>query len=282
MPGFSVRIGIIGAGKMGEALVRGLLRAGARADMILVADKLSSRKTLMMDEYQVRAVKDNRELIKEAEVVVLAIKPQNMAEVLQEIAEDIRKKKPLVISIAAGISIGFIREWVGDEVKLVRVMPNTPALIGEGISAFYSDSPLAESEREQVQKVLSALGQVVEIEKEELMDAVTGLSGSGPAYIFVLIEALADAGVKMGLAKELALQLSAKTVVGAGKLVLETNRHPAELKDMVTSPAGTTIYGLSVLEEGGLRGLVIKAVERATLRSRELAEEAKAKKERKK
>ena len=282
MPGFSRKLGVIGAGKMGEALVRGLLRAGARADLIMIYDPDPTRVNLMLEEYQVRKMKSNPELIEEAEMVVLAVKPQVINQVLQEIAEPARKKKPLIISIVAGVKLESIRSFLGSEVHLVRVMPNTPALIGEGISAYYSDQLLSEKEQEQVKLVLSALGRVVELDKEELLDAVTGLSGSGPAYIFVLIEALADAGVKMGLSRPLALILSAQTVAGAGKMVLETARHPGELKDMVTSPGGTTIAGLSVLEEGGFRGLIIRAVEQATKRSQELGKLLTTDKEKKK
>jgi len=267
---------------MGEALVRGLLRAGARADLIMIYDPDPTRVNLMLEEYQVRKMKSNPELIEEAEMVVLAVKPQVINQVLQEIAEPARKKKPLIISIVAGVKLESIRSFLGSEVHLVRVMPNTPALIGEGISAYYSDQLLSEKEQEQVKLVLSALGRVVELDKEELLDAVTGLSGSGPAYIFVLIEALADAGVKMGLSRPLALILSAQTVAGAGKMVLETARHPGELKDMVTSPGGTTIAGLSVLEEGGFRGLIIRAVEQATQRSQELGKLLTTDKEKKK
>jgi len=282
MPGFSRKLGVIGAGKMGEALVRGLLRAGARSDLIVIYDPDPTRVNLMLEEYQVRKMKSNPELIEEAEMVVLAVKPQVINQVLQEIAEPARKKKPLIISIVAGVKLESIRSFLGSEVHLVRVMPNTPALIGEGISAYYSDQLLSEKEQEQVKLVLSALGRVVELDKEELLDAVTGLSGSGPAYIFVLIEALADAGVKMGLSRPLALILSAQTVAGAGKMVLETARHPGELKDMVTSPGGTTIAGLSVLEEGGFRGLIIRAVEQATQRSQELGKLLTTDKEKKK
>jgi len=282
MPGFSRKLGLIGAGKMGEALIRGLLRAKARSDLIMIYDPDPSRVSLMLEEYQVKVMKSNSELVEEAEVVVLAVKPQVMSRVLEEIADSVKKKNPLVVSIAAGIKLGFIRSWLGDEVHLVRVMPNTPALIGEGVSAYYSDQPLSEQEQEQIKSLLSALGRVVELDREELLDAVTGLSGSGPAYIFVLIEALADAGVKMGLSRELALILSAQTVVGAGKMVVEMEKHPGELKDMVTSPGGTTIAGLSVLEQGGFRGLVIRAVESATRRSQELGELLTTGKEKKK
>lgn len=264
------KIGIIGAGKMGEAIIAGLIRAGFDPGKILAYDPDSSRLLKMHNDYQIYLRKSNPDLVRESEVVILAVKPQVMDKVLVEIASSVKEKNPLLISIAAGIRTETIKAHLGEELRLVRVMPNTPGLIGEGVSAYFASPALEKADKEKVEKILSALGRVVEVEKEELLDAVTGLSGSGPAYVFLMIEALADGGVKMGLPRKLALELSAQTVIGAGKMVLETGKHPGELKDMVTSPAGTTIAGLSVLEQGGMRGLLIKAVESATIRSKEL------------
>ncbi len=264
------KIGIIGAGKMGEAIIAGLVRSGVRPGEILAYDADSSRLSKVRKDYSIRALNHNLELIRGSQVVILAVKPQVMEKVLAEIGPAVKAKKPLVISIAAGIKTETIKARLGRDLRLARVMPNTPALIGAGISAYFA-AGMSKSDKAKVEKILSAIGQVVEIEKEELMDAVTGLSGSGPAYIFMVIEALADGGVKMGLSRKMALQLAAQTVVGAGRMALETGMHPGELKDMVTSPGGTTIAGLSALEQGGLRGLLIKAVESATIRGRELA-----------
>jgi pyrroline-5-carboxylate reductase len=261
---------------MGEAIIAGLVRSGVRPGEILAYDADSSRLGKVRKDYSIRALNHNPELIRGAEVVILAVKPQVMEKVLAEIGPAVKAKKPLVISIAAGIKTETIKARLGRDSRLARVMPNTPALIGAGISAYFA-AGMEKSDKAKVEKILSAIGQVVEVEKEELMDAVTGLSGSGPAYIFMVIEALADGGVKVGLARKMALQLAAQTVIGAGRMVLETGMHPGELKDMVTSPGGTTIAGLSALEQGGLRGLLIKAVESATMRSRELAGGASAK-----
>jgi pyrroline-5-carboxylate reductase len=200
--------------------------------------------------------------------------------VLKEIGPVAKKKNPLVISVAAGIRLHTLAERLGAQSRLVRVMPNSPALVGEGVSAYYAGDTLQKGDRGLVKAILSAFGRVVEVDKEEMLDAVTGLSGSGPAYVFLAIEALADGGVKMGLPRDLAVALAAQTVVGAGKMVIETGKHPAELKDMVTSPGGTTIAGLTALEEGGFRGLLIKAVEEASKKSRELASGGKKKADR--
>jgi len=271
MEKFRSAIGVIGAGKMGEAIIAGLIRAGAPPGKILAFDADASRLEKIRKDYKIRIAENNPSLVKASEILILAVKPQVMEKVLMEISAAAFEKKPLVISIAAGIQTALLKKFLGADQRLCRVMPNTPALIGQGVSAYFAGPELSKADREKVDAILAAIGQVVEIDREDLMDAVTGLSGSGPAYIFMMIEALADGGVKMGLSRKLALSLAAQTVVGAGKMVLETGRHPGELKDMVTSPAGTTIAGLSVLEQGGLRGLLIQAVESATIRSRELA-----------
>jgi pyrroline-5-carboxylate reductase len=271
MQSFYGKIGIIGAGRMGEAIIRGLLAAGMRPDLILVYDNDPSRQAYLRDEYQVRFTKDNDSLAKDAEIIILATKPQVIEGVLQEIATTVKRKKPLVISVAAGIKLGLLEQYLGAGSRLVRVMPNTPALIGEGVSVYIAGPCLEKGDAGMVKAILAAFGRVVEVDKEEHLDAVTGLSGSSPAYVFMMIEALADGGVKMGLPRQMALALAAQTVVGAGKMVIETGKHPGELKDMVTSPGGTTIAGLSVLEEGGFRSLLIKAVEAGSKRSAELA-----------
>jgi len=277
MESFYGKLGVIGAGRMGEAIIRGLLAAGLKPDLLLVFDPDRDRQVYLRDEYRIRVARGNADLVKDCEVVILAVKPQVMEEVLKEIGPAVKKKNPLLISVAAGIRLHTLAEHLGAKSRLVRVMPNSPALVGEGVSAYYAGGSLQKGDRGLVKAILSAFGRVVEVDKEEMMDAVTGLSGSGPAYVFLAVEALADGGVKMGLPRELAVALAAQTVVGAGKMVIETGKHPAELKDMVTSPGGTTIAGLTALEQGGFRGLLIKAVEDATKKSRELAGEGKKK-----
>jgi len=275
MQSFYGRLGIIGGGKMASALIQGLLSQGMKPDLILVSEPDVSHQAYLREEYQVRVIFDNSALAREVDILILAVKPQIMESVLGEISGSVKKKNPLVISIAAGIRLSLLSKYLGANARLIRVMPNTPALVREGISAFVVGAGLKKGDRGLLKAILSVFGKEVELEKEDLMDAVTGLSGSGPAYIFMAIEALTDGGVKMGLSRSLALTLASQTVIGAGKMVLETGKSPAELKDMVASPGGTTIEAISVLEQGGFRGLLIKAVEVATWRSKELANSSK-------
>jgi len=193
-----------------------------------------------------------------------------MDDVLEEIADNIADK--LIISIAAGITVKQIRSRVPESVRIVRAMPNTPALIKSGITALFFEKQIGKEEHDLVDKIFGSVGETIEI-PEEMMNTVTGLSGSGPAYVYMMIEALTDAGVLQGLAREKALKLAAETVKGAAEMVLQTGRHPAQLKDMVTSPGGTTIAGLEVLENNNFRGTLIKTVKRAVERSQELGEE---------
>jgi pyrroline-5-carboxylate reductase len=263
-------IGVIGAGKMGEALIAGLIGSGFDAGKIMAYDPDADRVDKMRNEYGIKVQKSNPDLVKSSDVVILAVKPQQMDRVLDEISSSVRVKNPVLISIAAGVKTETIKAHLGDNLRLARVMPNTPALIREGVSAYFACSGMSIDDKAKVEMVLAALGRVFEVEKEDLLDAVTGLSGSGPAYVFMMIEALADAGVKMGLTRKLAQDLAVQTFIGSARMVQLSGKHPAELKDMVASPGGTTIAGLSVLEQGGMRGLLIKAVESATIRSREL------------
>jgi pyrroline-5-carboxylate reductase len=263
------RLGFVGCGNMGEALVKGLVEASVvPADLILVFDTRTERLADLDRRYGVRCAKSNVELVREADVVVLAVKPQIMAPVLGEISSSLSRRQ-LVVSIAAGISTATIRAGAGKDLRLIRVMPNTPALVLAGATAIAKGKDLEAGDLETAEEIFGAVGKVVVLD-EELMDAVTGLSGSGPAYVAVVIESLADGGVKMGLDRLTAMTLATQTVLGAAKLLLETNLHPGALKDMVSSPGGTSIAGIAALEEGGIRTTFIKAVERATLRSREL------------
>jgi pyrroline-5-carboxylate reductase len=263
------RLGFLGCGNMGEALVKGLVAANVvQADAMMASDTRAERLADLDRRYGVRVAKDNVELVRESDVVVLAIKPQIMTPVLTEIASSLSRRQ-LVISIAAGVSTATIRTGVGKDIRLIRVMPNTPALVLEGATAIAKAKGLEVGDLETAEEIFGAVGKVVVLD-EDLMDAVTGLSGSGPAYVAVVIESLADGGVKMGLDRVTAMTLATQTVLGAAKLLLETGVHPGSLKDMVSSPGGTSITGIAALEEGGIRTTFIKAVERATLRSREL------------
>ena len=263
------QIAVIGGGKMGGVIIGGIVSHKlAAAGDVTVADKVKECLKALKEIHGVVVTEDNKKAAKKADVVVLAVKPQDMAGVLQEIDPVIDNKK-LLLSIAAGISTGFIEGHLRDGIRVIRVMPNAPALISEGVAALARGKNASENDLELARLIFNALGITVVV-KEELMDAVTGLSGSGPAYVFVIIEALTDAGVRMGLSRDVALKLSAQTVMGAAKLCLQGDRHPAELKDMVTSPGGTTIAGLKALEEGKIRATLMAAVEAATLRSKEL------------
>lgn len=263
------RVGFLGAGNMGEALIRGLVQTGlVSPESIGASDPRGDRLAQMARQYGIRALADNVELVRQSEVVVLAVKPQIMVPVLREIAP-VADATRLVISLAAGVSTRTLRAHLPGADRLIRVMPNTPALVLEGVTAIARPGGQHEGDLETAQELFGAVGRVVVLD-EEAMDAVTGLSGSGPAYVAIVIESLADGGVKMGLDRATAMTLAAQTVLGSAKLILETGTHPAQLKDMVASPGGTTIAGIAALEEGGVRRTFIGAVERATQRSREL------------
>ena len=263
------RVGFLGSGNMGEAMIRGMLQSGLvpKGD-ILAADAQPQRLVHITGQYGIRGVSGNPELVREADVIVLAVKPQIMGVVLGEVAA-VADGRKLFISVAAGVATGTIRSHLGRAARLIRVMPNTPALVLEGVTAIARAEGLEPGDLETAQELFGAVGRVVLLD-EDALDAVTGLSGSGPAYVAIVIESLADGGVKMGLDRATAMILAAQTVLGSAKLILETGAHPGQLKDMVASPGGTTIAGIAALEEGGVRRTFINAVERATLRSREL------------
>ncbi len=265
------KIAFLGTGNMAEAMVKGLLRAGVAArEEILCTEPRPERREEIQARYGVQVLSDNRAATEQADVVVLSVKPQIMDALLEEIAPAIDHHK-LVISIAAGISIAKIARKLGTGVRIVRTMPNTAVLVGEGASALARGAHATDADLAQALALFQAVGSAHVVE-EPLLDAVTGLSGSGPAFVFMAIEALADGGVKVGLARSVAMALAAQTVLGAARLVLETGEHPGRLKDQVTSPGGTAIAGVHALEQGGLRAALIAAVEAATRRSRELGE----------
>jgi pyrroline-5-carboxylate reductase len=263
------KVGFIGAGNMGEALIKGLVAANlVPPEAISASDVRPERLRALEQQYGLQLVPDNAELVRGADVVILAVKPQIMAPVVRQISAAVTPKK-LLISIAAGVSTMTIRAALGKDARLIRVMPNTPALVLEGVTAIGKAEGLEPGDLDTAGEIFSAVGRVVMLD-EELMDAVTGLSGSGPAYVALVIESLADGGVKMGLDRATAMTLATQTVLGAARLVLDNGLHPGVLKDMVCSPGGTSIAGVHALEEGGIRHTFMKAVERATQRSREL------------
>ena len=263
------KLALIGGGNMGEAILKGLIAAHLITPRdITVTDVLEARLLYLRETYAVRALTDNAKAVSEADLVILALKPQDIVPTIQGIAPAMHDQQ-VVISIAAGVPTARIEAAFAKQVRVVRVMPNTPALVLAGAAGLCAGTWAVPEDLEVTRRLFDALGKTVVV-PEYLMDAVTGLSGSGPAYIFVLIEALADGGVKMGLTRDAALTLAAQTVYGAAKLVLESGLHPGELKDRVASPAGTTIAGLHALEARAFRATIIDAVERATQRSREL------------
>ena len=265
----STKLAFIGGGNMAEALIKGVLAAGdiGKSD-ITVSEPLAARRTYLSDTHGVTVVDDNKKALKGAALVILAVKPQVIDTVLKEIQDDVVDGQ-VVVSIAAGVGIERIQSHLYADSKIVRAMPNAPAMVGEGACALSPGPGVTPEELESVQGIFAATGSVVVV-AEEQMDAVTALSGSGPAYVFIMIEALADGGVKMGLTRKAATTLAAQTVLGAARMVIDTGTHPAKLKDLVTSPGGTTSAGLHVLEKSGLRGALTGAVEAAAKRAREL------------
>ncbi len=261
------KIAFIGGGNMAEALLRGLLRGEFSPTDIIVAEPLAARREVLAGAYQVQITDDNREATAAADLVLLAVKPQLAGTVLAGIAGAFSRKK-LLLSILAGTSTSVLEAHLPDSPRVVRAMPNTPALVGEGATALCAGRFTEAADLATASRLFASVGSVV-IVGEAQMDAVTGLSGSGPAYVFTIIEALADGGVKEGLPRDTALALATQTVLGAARLVRE-GEHPAVLRDRVCSPGGTTIAGIKALEERGLRAALMEAVSQAAERSREL------------
>jgi len=266
----ALRIGFVGAGQMATALANGFLRAGLiSADRLLACDALPAAAERFAKATGAGTAATNAQAMQQADVVILAVKPQHLPGVLDELRGKLTPQQ-LVISIAAGVRLDTIAERLGPGPRLVRVMPNTPCLVGQGASAYALGRSATPADNALVRQLLEAVGVAVAV-SESSLDAVTGLSGSGPAFVYVMIEALADGGVRMGLPRDVALALAAQTVKGAADMVLSTGQHPALLKDQVTSPGGTTIAGLQALETGGLRAALMSAVEAATRRATELS-----------
>ncbi|QDT63198.1 pyrroline-5-carboxylate reductase [Calycomorphotria hydatis] len=263
------RIGFLGSGRMATALAEGLITSQfCSANSIIASDPSEVARGIFTAATSANVTTSNAEVIEASDVIVLAVKPQKMSEVIEELKGDVDHSK-LIISIAAGVSIATFTRGLGDHCRIIRVMPNTPCLVGAGASAFALGGQATDDDAKLVDRMLSTVGIVYRVE-ESALNAVTGLSGSGPAYVYQMIEALSDAGVLVGLPREMSTRLAAQTLLGGAKMVLDTEQHPAALKDAVTSPAGTTIAGLKELEDGALRATLINAVLAATDRSEEL------------
>lgn len=265
------KIAFIGAGNMGEALIKGLLRAHiVQPTSIIASEPRHDRRAELSEKYGVQMVESNLEAATGAAVVVLAVKPQILSKVLEEISSKI-DSRCVVISIAAGKDIAGIEQHLGAGRRVVRAMPNVACLVGEGATGLSRGEHVSSEDLHLACRIFDSVGISVVLD-ENLLDAVTGLSGSGPAYIFMIVEALADAGVKMGLSRWDSYKLASQTVLGAAKLVIESKEHPGRLKDMVCSPGGCAIAAVHTLEQGGLRTTLINAVEVATQRSKELGQ----------
>ncbi|MBN2428675.1 MAG: pyrroline-5-carboxylate reductase [Deltaproteobacteria bacterium] len=262
------KIGFIGAGNMAEAIIKGLAGNDKAKPDISAYDPNEERLHLLEQNYGVRAAASNSDLVKSCDIIFLAVKPQIFGKVLKEINTEFSAAK-LLLSIMAGISTARIEEQLSEPPRLIRAMPNTPALVGQGATALCAGSAAQKGDMDTAGSLFSAIGPVFEV-SEAQMDAVTGLSGSGPAYVFSFIEALADGGVLNGLPRETALELAIQTVIGAATLVKNTGEHPAMLRDKVCSPGGTTIAGVKALEANSFRNAIMEAVTSATRRSREL------------
>ena len=264
-------VGFIGGGNMAAALVKGLLNAKVVPPAnVIVSDVKADRLKFLHDTHGVTTTQDNHELVKKCDVVVLAVKPQVFDKVLDAVGGDFRPDQ-LLISVAAGVPVSAMEARLPPNARVVRSMPNTPATVDAGATAIAPGTHATEQDLEIARSLFAAVGRVVTLD-ESLLDAVTGLSGSGPAYVMLMIEALADGGVKVGLHRDTALLLAAQTVFGSAKLLLETGEHPGRLKDMVTSPGGTTIEGLHELEKGKFRGTVMSAVRAASDKSKKLGQ----------
>ena len=265
-------IAIIGAGNMGSSLIGGLIQNGHPSHQLWASDPSEEKLSDLKLRFNVNTTVDNRKAIESADIVVFAVKPQLLQTVATTVAPLIQANKPLVLSIAAGIRISSLQQWLGSHVAIVRAMPNTPALIGCGATALYANHHVNHTQHNMAESILRSVGVVVWLADEQLMDAVTALSGSGPAYFFLMMEILQDVAEQLGLDNESARLLTMQTALGAARMAIESGKPLAELRRHVTSPGGTTEKALSVLEESNIRGVFKAALQAAKLRSEELAE----------
>jgi pyrroline-5-carboxylate reductase len=263
------KIGVVGAGKIGSAIVRGVIRAGlVPKHQVMASDVSDTLRQAIAEDVGIKVTPDNGKLCDFANIVILAVKPQIVDSVVQEIAKELGEAK-LLISVAAGVPLSQIEAHLAQGARVARVMPNIPCVVGAGASGYAGGTHATAKDLENVGLILNSFGIGLPVE-EKYLDAVTGLSGSGPAYVFSFIESLADGGVQVGLSREVALKLALQTVYGAARMAIESTKHLGELRDEVTSPGGTTIAGLYALEQRGFRGTVMDAVVSATRRSQEL------------
>ncbi len=264
-----MNIGFIGAGSMAESLINGICASGGAEDIeIVCSDILHKRLEYVNETYGAVIHNNNLEVVKSSDVIIIAVKPDKVEEVVKDI-RDYLSKDVLVISIAAGISSEAVEKWIDKEVPVIRVMPNTPCLIGQGVSAFSLGQYAEESHAETAERILSSVGSAVKL-PEKLMNSVTALSGSGPAYVYLVIEALVDAGVSLGLSRDAAQDLAVNTIIGAANMVKESGEHPAVLKSRVMSPGGTTAAGLQALEAGKIRTSFNDALNAAYKKAKEI------------
>lgn len=266
----SNNIAFIGGGNMARSLIGGLIADGFPAQRLVVADPAKEQLAALAAEFSIRVAASNQAAVAQTDTVLLAVKPQIMQQVMQDLAEPLRARQPLLISIAAGVRVVDLERWVGGAPAIVRAMPNTPALVRSGATALFANPQVSPAQRNVAESLLRAAGLTCWLEQEALMDAVTAISGSGPAYFFLLMEALEAAGEQLGLPAATSRLLVLQTALGAAKMALESSAAPAELRAQVTSPGGTTEAGIGVLEAGDFRGLVEKAAQAAADRADEL------------
>jgi pyrroline-5-carboxylate reductase len=265
-------IGFIGGGNMAESLLGGLISSGQAPQSIQVADPEEGRRKALEEKYGISCHTDNASVVAKSEIVVIAVKPQVICEVANALRAAVQQKQPLVISIAAGIRSSDLEEWLGGNLPVVRVMPNTPALVGAGASGMFANHLATEQMRSDAEAIMRSVGLTVWLENESQIDIVTALSGSGPAYIFRVIEAMEDAATRAGLDREISRLLAIETALGASRLAVESSDSPAVLRQKVTSPGGTTEQALIQLEEGGIGELFVKAIDAAVKRASDMAD----------
>ena len=261
----------IGGGNMARSLIGGLIDDGMKPQFVTVSEPDTSRRKELTNDFGVTALADNVAAVNESDIVIFAVKPQVMKTAVLPLAEGLSEKKPLLISIAAGIPISSLESWAGDDLAMIRAMPNTPALINAGITALFANSRVLPEQRNQAESILRAVGKVVWVEEETLMDTVTAVSGSGPAYFFYFMEALEQAAIEEGLDENTSRLLTLETALGASRLAIETTASPSELRGQVTSPGGTTEAAIQVLEQAGMSQILKLAVTAARKRSADLA-----------
>ena len=266
------RICFIGGGNMARSLIGGLIDDGMKPQFVTVSEPDTSRRKELTNDFGVTALADNVAAVNESDIVIFAVKPQVMKTAVLPLAEGLSEKKPLLISIAAGIPISSLESWAGNDLAMIRAMPNTPALINAGITALFANSRVLPEQRDQAESILRAVGKTVWVEEETLMDTVTAVSGSGPAYFFYFMETLAQAAIEEGLDENTSRLLTLETALGAARLAIETTASPSELRGQVTSPGGTTEAAIQVLEQAGMSQILKLAVTAARKRSADLAD----------